>query len=242
MKKWIKVTLIATLIILPIVSSLWLWFVYEINDISSYIGGLLSYFGTIVLGIVAFIQNDKLHKMERVSKKSKILFPGSFLYFEDVPNKQFVANSELYASNYYLLSDNQGFKGEKFIDIVLPINSIGYELNSIILNKVEINEDDEENKIKVFKNEKVKTELVYSVKNKSFQIELVMICAELENLKEKIRQNNFILTLNYTLVSSADVKSTYNTKLNFGDFLSSMPNNSGFEIDNISYMEENTND
>ena len=242
MKKGITIGIIIALILLPIVSTLLVCLLFEISDVSSYVGGLFSYFGTIVLGIVAFLQNDKLHKMERVSKKSKISFSGTFFYAEDTPSSQFVANSEKYASNYYLLSDNQSFKAEKFIDIILPINSIGYELNDIQLNHVKINEDDEPNKIEIYKNQKVKTELVYSVKNKSYQIELVIMCAELESIKSKIRQNNFILSINYTLTSSADVKSTYNTKLNFGDFLSNKNNTNVFEIDNISYMEENTND
>lgn len=242
MKRGITISIIIALILLPIVSTLLVCLLFEISDISSYVGGLFSYFGTIVLGIVAFIQNDKLHKMERVSKKSKILFTGEFFYSEHKPNSQFVANSEMYPSNYYLLSDNQSFKGEKFIDIIFPINSIGYELNDINLNYVKINEDDSDNKIEIYKNGKVKTELVYSVKNKSYQIELVIMCAELESIKSKIKQNDFILSINYTLTSSADVKSTYNTKLNFGDFLSNTQNNNIFEVDNISYMEENTND
>lgn len=238
MKTTIKyILVIALLLIFPLLMLKLESCLYPYSSNEPFTGDILTYVGTAFLGFLAFYQNDKLHKLEQTNKKSKILFYGTVEYSEHKLESGFVQHSENFACNYHLFSDNNDFKGEKFIHLVFPIDSTGFDLNEIIINKAVINEN-EPTEICLYKNKLVETELVYSVKNDGYQIELVFICAQLNTIKNLINENNFILTLNYDLISSANVKSTYNTKLNFESIKLDSTTSKWYNLDNISYMEK----
>ncbi len=237
MKKILNILLITSLILVPIVAIV-LAFVFKLSDIGSFIGGIVTYIGTVILGFVSLRQNTRLHKLERSSKKTRIQFDGTLTYKVSSVADDFVENSEQAPSNYFLISDNKDFKGENLITLRFPFKVDGYSLKYTILDYVRINEE-EQNEQEFFVNRNVRTEVVYSVKDKTFQLELAFIAAEFKKVQQLIKSNDFIISLYYQLISSADVKTLFVTKLNLGNFLESPLGNDKYEMDNISYWENN---
>lgn len=236
MKK-IRIILAIILILIPIVSTLIVWFAVKNLDWGAYIGAMLAYVGTATLGFVAYTQNDRLHKLERISKKSKIWFNGEFKYEEIKVEDEFIKKSKQTPTNYYLASDNENFKGEKMIYLTLPIKIEGYGLKYIEMHRVVVNEE-EDNQIDLKLNEEVVTDLVYSVANKSHQIEICIICAELQKIKDLVNADDFILTLYYDTISCADVRTAYAAKLNVGNFNLTIKENGFYDMNNICYWEK----
>ncbi|MBR4419178.1 MAG: hypothetical protein IKT33_04205 [Clostridia bacterium] len=150
----------------------------------------------------------------------------------------FVKNSIQSPSNYFLISDNKDFKGENLITLKFPFKIDGYSLKYAILDGVIVNEE-EHNEQQLFINKNVRTEVVYSVKDKTFQIELAIIATEFKKIQQLIKSNDFIISLYYKLISSADVTNLFITKFNLCNFLESQIGDDKYEMDNISCWEGN---
>lgn len=238
MKRFLNILLIVGLTIVPIVAILLSIFVFNLTDIGSFVGGIVSYIGTVILGVVSLSQNIRLHKLERSSKKTRIQFDGTLTYKVSSVADDFVENSIQAPSNYFLISDNKDFKGENLITLRFPFKIDGYSLKYAILDGVIVNEE-EHNEQQLFINKNVRTEVVYSVKDKTFQIELAIIAAEFKKIQQLIKSNDFIISLYYKLISSADVTTLFITKFNLGNFLESQIGEDKYEMDNISYWEDN---
>ena len=222
--------IVAVLAIFPIVATVIVFTCFQMEDIGSYIGGLLAYIGTVVLGIVAFLQNEKLHRLEETSKRSQVFFSGNFEVQEMDCDPKFIENSQKSSCNYFVFADNENFQAKKLLHLVFPFDAKGYDLEEISLKELIINEDSE-NSFKLIKNKAVKTELVYSVEKKSYQLEIAVLTSRISDWKRLIKSNDFIISLKYELMSSVKVKSAFSAKLNFF-------NNENFEsgrVDNISY-------
>lgn len=237
MKRFLSILLIVGLTIVPIVAILLSIFVFDVTDIGSFVGGIVSYIGTVILGVVSLSQNIRLHKLERSSKKTRIQFDGTLTYKVSSVADDFVENSIQAPSNYFLISDNKDFKGENLITLRFPFKVDGYSLKYAILDGVIVNEE-EHNEQQLFINKNVRTEVVYSVKDKTFQIELAIIAAEFKKIQQLIKSNDFIISLYYKLISSADVTTLFITKFNLGNFLESQIGEDKYEMDNISYWED----
>lgn len=238
MRRFLNILLILGLTIVPIVAILLSLFVFNVTDIGSFVGGIVSYIGTVILGVVSLSQNIRLHKLERSSKKTRIQFDGTLTYKVSNVADDFVENSIQAPSNYFLISDNKDFKGENLITLRFPFKIDGYSLKYAILDGVIVNEE-EYNEQQLFINNNVRTEVVYSVKDKTFQIELAIIAAEFKKIQQLIKSNDFIISLYYKLISSADVATLFITKFNLGNFLASQIGEDKYEMDNISYWEDN---
>lgn len=238
MKRFLNILLIVALIIVPIIAILLSIFAFNVTDIGSFIGGIVSYIGTVILGAVSLSQNIRLHKLERSSKKTRIQFDGTLTYKVSSVADDFVENSIQAPSNYFLISDNKDFKGENLITLRFPFKIDGYSLKYAILDGVIVNEE-EHNEQQLFINRDVRTEVVYSVKDKTFQIELAIIAAEFKKIQQLIKSNDLIISLYYKLISSADVMTLFITKFNLGNFLESQIGEDKYEMNNISYWEDN---
>lgn len=236
MKKFLKILFISSFILLPIIAIILAIFVFKLTDIGSFTGGIITYIGTVLLGFVSLRQNTRLHKLERVSKRTRIQFDGTFTYNVLNTDPNFVHNSEQVPSNYFVLSDNKDYKGEKMIVMKLPFKIDGYGLKYIEMDYVKINAD-QHNEQELFINKNVFTEVVYSVKDKTYQIELAIIVAELKKIRQLIKANDFILSLYYMVASSADVKTVHIAKLNLGNFLQDKTENNTYNMNTISYWE-----
>ena len=236
MKKKSRIILFCSLMAIPLIAIVLVFFVFGVEDISSLVGDFITYFGTVLLGFVALYQNTRLHKLERVAKRTRIQFDGTFTYKVIDADEDFVYNSEQAPSNYFVLSDNKDFKGEKMVIMKFPFKIEGHGLKYIQLDCVKINAD-QYNKQKLFVNKKVFTEVVYSVKEQTWQIEIAIIVAELRKIKQFIEDDEFIISLYYMVLSSADVKTFHVAKLNLGNFLKSKLENNRYEMNTISYWE-----
>ena len=109
MKRFLNILFIISLILVPIIAIV-LAFVFKLSDTGSFIGGIVTYIGTVILGFVSLRQNNRLHKLERSSKKTRIQFDGTLTYKVSSVADNFVENSEQAPSNYFLISDNKDFK------------------------------------------------------------------------------------------------------------------------------------
>ncbi|MBQ9795511.1 MAG: hypothetical protein IJW36_00930 [Clostridia bacterium] len=224
--KILYVLLVLPAIVLPIMFH---FDVLNSNDWGNLTCGLLTYLGTIILGIVTTTQTNislkqadksiaQTEKTFKSDKYSIIKFTHKSI-FEILPiTEDFKKNIYEYPVNQFVVYEKDGQFTEKALAITLKYKADGHILNDIKLKNFSINYC-KPNRQPYFIDTKVKTDLCETPETDDSQIEIILMCSKgtIEEINELLNKGYLLLNLSFEIKSASNVIVQENVTINYGD-------------------------